>query len=153
MTTQILTVLSGINHPDSLTRAAAKNYSTVLAATTGAVDFVIDLADGTETPPVGFPHGRSIYVEDVLQSDVIVIAAPIYNFSIPAALKLWIDQIAVAGTTFDGETWTGLLTGKRVVVFIASGGVEIGSDYDFATPYLRHFFGFLGITDVEFVKV
>ena len=91
--------------------------------------------------------------DELLAADEVLLVAPVYNLAVPAALKLWIDQIAVAGTTFDGETWTGLLTGKRVVVFIASGGVEIGSDYDFATPYLRHFFGFLGITDVEFVKV
>ena len=79
-----------------------------------------------------------------------MIGSPIYNFGVPAVLKAWIDQIARAGVTFKyGENGPeGLLEGKKVIVTIASGGTAIGSDYDFATPYLKFALGFLGITDV-----
>lgn len=92
-------------------------------------------------------------VEELERSELIVISTPIYNFGIPAALKLWVDQVARAGRTFHyTETGpVGLLSGKRVVILVASGGTQVGSDIDFATPYLRHMLGFLGITDVEII--
>jgi FMN-dependent NADH-azoreductase len=84
---------------------------------------------------------------------VLVIGAPIYNFAPPAALKLWIDQIARARETFRyTETGpVGLLTGKRAVIVTASGGTAVGSEIDFATGYLRHILGFVGVTDVEII--
>lgn len=92
-------------------------------------------------------------VEELKQADVLVIGAPIYNFSVPATLKAWIDQIARAGVTFryteNGPE--GLLTGKRAIVIAASGGTPAGADYDFATTYLRHVLGFVGITEVEII--
>jgi FMN-dependent NADH-azoreductase len=92
-------------------------------------------------------------VAELEAADVIVIAAPIYNFSIPASLKAWIDQIARARRTFlyteNGPV--GLLENKRAVIIAASGGVEIGSPYDFTTGYLRHILGFIGVTDVSIV--
>lgn len=92
-------------------------------------------------------------VEELEASELIVISTPIYNFAIPAALKLWIDQVARAGRTFRyTETGpVGLLTGKRAVILVASGGTQVGSEIDFATPYLRHILGFLGITDVDVI--
>lgn len=93
------------------------------------------------------------YVADLQAADTLVIGAPIYNFGVPAALKAWIDQIARAGVTFrytaDGPK--GLLEGKRAFVVIASGGTKSGSDIDFATDYLRHVLGFVGITDVDVI--
>lgn len=89
-------------------------------------------------------------VAEVQAADTIVIGSPIYNFQTPAVVKAWVDQIARAGVTF-AYTETGpkgLLEGKKVIVALASGGVEIGSDYDFASPYLRQILGFLGLTDV-----
>lgn len=92
-------------------------------------------------------------VAELKAADIIVIGMPIYNFSIPAALKAWIDQVARAGVTFrytaDGPE--GLLTGKRVIIPMASGGTVAESENDFATGYMRHILGFLGITDVTFV--
>lgn len=92
-------------------------------------------------------------IDELKAADTLVIGAPIYNFSIPASLKAWIDQIARAGVTFryteNGPE--GLLTGKRAIIAVASGGTQVGSDYDFATGYLRHILGFIGITDVQFV--
>jgi len=93
-------------------------------------------------------------VGELQAADIVVIGTPVYNFSIPATLKAWIDQIARAGVTFKyTETGpVGLLTGKRAIIAIASGGTEIGSDIDFAGRYLRHMLGFVGITDVTFVN-
>lgn len=92
-------------------------------------------------------------VGEVEAADQIVIGVPIYNFSVPAALKAWIDQVARAGRTFryteDGPV--GLLEGKRVWLVVASGGTPLDSDIDFATPYLRHVLGFLGLKDVRVV--
>jgi FMN-dependent NADH-azoreductase len=93
-------------------------------------------------------------VAELEAADVIVIGAPIYNFSIPAVLKAWIDMVARAGVTFrygeDGPE--GLLNNKKAYVVMASGGVPIGSAMDFASPYLRHLLGFIGIHDVEFIS-
>lgn len=92
-------------------------------------------------------------IEELKQADTIVIGAPIYNFSVPSTLKAWIDLVARAGVTFRyTETGPiGLLEGKRAIVAVASGGTQVGSDIDFATTYLRHVLGFIGITNVEVV--
>ncbi|MFW2588624.1 FMN-dependent NADH-azoreductase [Sagittula sp. SSi028] len=93
-------------------------------------------------------------IEELRQADTLLISTPIYNFGIPASLKAWIDMIARAGVTFryteNGPE--GLLTGKRAVLVIASGGTEVDSGIDYATPYLRHVLGFVGITDVQIVR-
>lgn len=92
-------------------------------------------------------------VQEVKDTNVLVIGAPIYNFGIPAALKAWIDMIARARLTFRyGEKGpVGLLTGKQAYVIVASGGTPVGSDIDFATGYLRHALAFVGITDVKII--
>jgi FMN-dependent NADH-azoreductase len=92
-------------------------------------------------------------VAELQAADTLVIGLPIYNFGVPATLKAWIDQIARAGVTFRYSEYgpRGLLEGKRAIVAVASGGTEAGSDIDFATGYIRHVLGFIGITDVEFV--
>lgn len=94
-------------------------------------------------------------VQEVKDADVLVIGAPIYNFSVPASLKAYFDLIARAGLTFKyGETGpVGLLENKKAFIVISSGGTEVGSEIDFAGKYIAHFLGFLGITDVEFVKL
>lgn len=92
-------------------------------------------------------------VDELERADVIVIGTPMYNFNIPASLKAWIDLIARARLTFrytkDGPV--GLLTNKKAYLVIATGGVRIGSAADFATPYLAHMLGFIGINDVEII--
>jgi len=92
-------------------------------------------------------------VQELADADILVIAAPIYNFSIPASLKAWIDLVARAGLTFryteNGPV--GLLSGKKAYVVLASGGTAIGSDIDFASGYLRHVLGFIGIDAVTFI--
>lgn len=93
-------------------------------------------------------------IAEVRAADTLVIGLPIYNFGVPATLKAWIDLIARAGETFRYTEAgpQGLLTGKRAIVAVASGGTETGSPLDFATGYLRHMLGFVGITDVSFVS-
>ena len=92
-------------------------------------------------------------IGELADADVVVIGAPIYNFGVPAALKAWVDMVARARLTFryteNGPE--GLLTGKKAYVVVPSGGVPVGSEVDFATPYLRHALAFIGITDVKFV--
>src|SRR3546814_12303166 len=81
-------------------------------------------------------------VQELFEADVIVIGAPMYNFSITSGLKAWIDHVARAGVTFKyGENGpVGLLTGKKVFIFTASGGVYSqgqAAGMDFAVTYLR----------------
>ena len=94
-----------------------------------------------------------ILINEIQQADTIVIGAPVYNFGVPAGLKAWIDLVARAGVTFryTESGPVGLLTGKRAIVVMASGGTEAGSSFDFVTGYLKHVLGFIGITDVDFV--
>ncbi|MFV1874987.1 FMN-dependent NADH-azoreductase [Nioella sp.] len=92
-------------------------------------------------------------IAEVKAADTLVIGLPIYNFGVPATLKAWVDQVARAGVTFRYSEAgpEGLLTGKRAIVIVASGGTEAGSEIDFATGYIRHVLSFIGIKDVEFV--
>ena len=95
---------------------------------------------------------------DFLAADVLVIGAPMYNFSIPSQLKAWIDRIAVAGKTFryTESGPEGLAKGKKAIVISARGGMygagSPAASLDFQENYLRGVFGFLGITDIEFVR-
>jgi len=92
-------------------------------------------------------------VDELRDADTIVISAPIYNFGIPATLKAWVDMICRAGVTFryteNGPV--GLLEGKRAIILIASGGTSVGSEIDFATPYLKQAMAFIGIHDVSII--
>lgn len=93
-------------------------------------------------------------MQEFLDADIVVLGVPFYNFGIPSTLKAWIDRIAVAGKTFryTESGPEGLAGGKRVVLAISSGGQHAGTGRDFAEPYLRTVFGFLGITDIEVVR-
>lgn len=98
-------------------------------------------------------------IEELEAADVIVIAAPMYNFSISSTLKAWLDHITRAGRTFryTANGPEGLLKNKRVFVVTARGGVYTGDSqakaYDFQEPYLRAILGFNGLTDVSFIHV
>lgn len=95
-------------------------------------------------------------VDELLAADVIVLAAPMYNFSVSSTLKAWIDHIARAGRTFQytANGPVGLATGKKVYIFTASGGVYSegpAAAYDHLSTYLRAVLGFIGITDITFI--
>ncbi|SMC22047.1 FMN-dependent NADH-azoreductase [Andreprevotia lacus DSM 23236] len=97
-------------------------------------------------------------VSQFLEADVLVIGAPMYNFSVPSQLKAWIDRIAQAGRTFKyTETGpVGLAGGKTVIVASTRGGVysttEAMRALDHQESYLKTVLGFLGVTDVRFVR-
>jgi FMN-dependent NADH-azoreductase len=117
--------------------------------------------EATFTPPEDRTEAQKaelalsdMLVEELQAADTIVIGFPLYNFGVPACLKAWMDQVARAGVTFEYTATgpQGLLSNKRVILVMASGGVEAGSAMDFATDHLITFLGFLGLTDVELVR-
>jgi FMN-dependent NADH-azoreductase len=91
---------------------------------------------------------------EFLAADVVVIGAPLYNFTIPSQLKAWIDRITVAGKTFryTASGPEGLARGKTVIVAISRGGVYGPNAPEFGESYLRFLFSFLGIDAVTFVR-
>lgn len=92
-------------------------------------------------------------IAELEAADTIVFGVPVYNFSVPATVKAWADLVARAGTTFryTANGPEGLLKGKKAFIAVASGGMPVGSPADFMTPWLTHFLGFIGITDVQVV--
>ena len=96
-------------------------------------------------------------IQEIMDADVLVIGAPMYNFSIPSVLKSWFDHIARAGITFKytANGPEGLITGKKAYIAVATGGVYSSGDavaYDFVVPYIKTMLGFIGITDVTIVR-
>ncbi len=94
-------------------------------------------------------------LEEFLAADVIVIGAPLYNFTLPSQLKAWIDRISIKGRTFryGAHGPEGLAGGRRVIVALSRGGVyEPGAGTEFAESYLKFLFGFLGITELTLVR-
>jgi FMN-dependent NADH-azoreductase len=98
-------------------------------------------------------------IQQLESADEIVIGVPMHNFSVPASLKLWIDQVVRSGRTFtySANGPKGLLTGKKATLLLASGGVyspeSPAAALNFAEPYLKAVLGFIGITDVRTVAV
>jgi FMN-dependent NADH-azoreductase len=165
-------VMTTLLHIDASARFAdstSRKASAAIVAEQGA-DTVIrrDLAEGlpfldetftsaTFTPPENRTAAQNAalalsdtLVAELQAADTIVIGTAMYNFALPASLKAWIDQIGRAGVTFHyTETGPqGLLNGKKAIITIATGGTPLGSDFDFASAYLRFILGFVGITDV-----
>lgn len=96
-------------------------------------------------------------LDEFLAADIVVIGAPMYNFTIPTQLKAWLDRILTAGKTFryteNGPE--GLAGDKRVIVASSRGGIYSEGRMqaiDFQEPYMRHVLAFIGITDPEFVR-
>jgi len=94
-------------------------------------------------------------VAELHAADDIVIATPIYNFSVPAALKAWIDLICRDKITFsyENDVPRGLLSNKQATVIITSGGTVSGNEIDYATGYIRHILEFIGVRDVTIIDV
>ncbi|MBZ5763281.1 FMN-dependent NADH-azoreductase [Rhizobium sp. VS19-DR104.2] len=98
------------------------------------------------------------YIDDLFAADIIVIGAPMYNFTIPTQLKGWIDRVCVAGRTFQygANGPEGLVKGKKVFLASARGGVySAGSPaagLDHQETYLRGVLGFIGLTDVTIIR-
>lgn len=168
----ILEVSSSGRRTDSVTRELSVELISALAEQAGNVQIQHrDLSDGVPLVDEAWiaanftpeeerspEQQKTLAMSDQLvaelqDADVIVIGSPIYNFGVPAALKAWVDMIARARVTFrytaDGSE--GLLLNKKAYLVVASGGVAVDSEVDFATPYLRLALGFLGITDVDVI--
>lgn len=116
------------------------------------------VAESDLTAEVAVEHRLSeVLVAEFLASDLIVIGAPMYNFSIPSQLKAWLDRLAQPGKTFSytAQGPVGLAGDKRVIIASARGGFYHDTpleEMDFQERYLNAFFGFLGITNVAFVR-
>jgi len=158
-------------------RVAAQLLSVLQQTDAGATFTVRDLA-GDPLPPIDedflaatrSPEGpqteqqRAVaarsdaLVDELLAADVVVVASPMINFTVPSALKTWIDYICRAGRTFrySESGPKGLATGKRVFLIVARGGFySTGANQaaDFQVPYLTHLLAFLGMTDVNVVAI
>jgi FMN-dependent NADH-azoreductase len=92
-------------------------------------------------------------VAELQAADDIVIAIPIYNFSVPAAFKAWVDLVCRTGITFvyENDEPRGLLHNKRAFVVITSGGTLGGSEIDYSSGFIKHILTFIGITDVTVI--
>jgi FMN-dependent NADH-azoreductase len=96
--------------------------------------------------------------DELLDADLLVIATPMWNFGIPSALKAWIDLVVRSGRTFQysDKGVVGLAKDKKAILVLASGGVFTEGpwrSWDFVEPYLRQILGFIGIVDVQTVRV
>ncbi len=99
------------------------------------------------------------YIEDLFAADIMVIGAPMYNFTIPSQLKVWIDRVLVAGRTFryTANGPEGLVpNSKKVIIASARGGIYTGdspaASLDFQESYLKAALAFIGLTDVAIVR-
>jgi FMN-dependent NADH-azoreductase len=102
-------------------------------------------------------HLSNQLTEELLSSDLLVIASPMWNFGIPSSLKAWIDHVVRAGKTFNyaGAGVEGLAKGKKAILVLASGGVFSEGPWkpwDTVEPYLRQILGFIGIDDIQTVR-
>ncbi len=169
---QVLEISSSGRIEGSTSRALSRNLISALEDRYGDIDVAHrDLATGVPVVDEAWitanftpeesrtrQHRKTLAYSDRLvtelqNADILVIGVSMYNFSITATLKAWIDMIARARLTFryteNGPE--GLLSGKKAYLVVATGGVPVGGPMDFATPYLRHALAFVGITDVEIV--
>ena len=110
------------------------------------------------TPTEADIAANGAILQQLLDADIVVIGAPMYNFTVPSQLKAWLDRILVPGKTFSySESGpVGLAGGKRVIVAMARGGNyqpgQPNALFDFQEPYLRAVFAFIGVEDIEFVR-
>ena len=110
-------------------------------------------ADHNDPAMKGVLHHSDELTAELIAADVLVIGAPMHNFTVSASLKAWIDQVVRTDMTFK-ITEAGvepLLKGKKAIIVTSRGGFIAGTAYDFQEPYLRTILGFIGITDITFV--
>jgi len=95
-------------------------------------------------------------ITELREADTILLSVPMFNFGVPSSLKAYIDHISRVGETFsmDESGFTGLLTGKKLIIFAAYGAdFSQMKSMDFVEPYLKSLFGFLGFTDIEYYAI
>jgi FMN-dependent NADH-azoreductase len=139
-----------VTYRDIATEPVAHLSAAHLAAAQGAVPETDDIQTDIER--------SSKVLDEFLAADIVVIGAPMYNFSVPSQLKAWIDRIAVVGKTFryTANGPEGLAGDKKVVVASSRGGFygpeTPAASLDHQEGYLRALFGFLGIKDITFIR-
>jgi len=146
-------------HPDSSVKL--RDLSTTPAPHFEAVHFYAlrtPEEERTAEQSAAASHANEL-IGELMEADSIVIGVPFYNFNIPSTLKSWLDHLAVPRKTFTYKNAQGvpegLIKNKKVYLAIAMGGVystEQMKALDNTEPYLRSFFGFLGITDITVFK-
>ena len=174
---QILHIDSAITGSNSITRELTADIVASLKqahpeASVDYQDLAVNAPNHLNAQSIGFRTGQAAETEierqenaisealvsQFLASDVIVVGAPFYNFTIPSQLKAWFDRIAQAGRTF---TYTatgpkGLAGDKKIIIASARGGIysssEAGLALDHQESYLKVIFGFMGVTDITFVR-
>jgi FMN-dependent NADH-azoreductase len=174
----LLLVLSSPRGADSISeRIARRLVDDIVAGTPGTTVVTRDLvrnplphleaafASGRVRPAQDLTRDEAaviarsdVLVDEAFAADTIVIAAPMHNFTVPSALKAWIDHLARPGRTF---TYTasgpeGLLKGKRVILVLARGGIYTKGpmqQMEFQESYLRAVLGFLGVIDIDTIHV
>jgi FMN-dependent NADH-azoreductase len=140
-------------HPG--TRVATRDTSAIAHLSADTLTALTIPADQRNQLQSASASKADTLIAEVEAADIIVIAAPMYNFTIPSTLKAWIDHIARAGRTFryTANGPQGLLKGKKVFVAASRGGfyADGSSKMDFHEPYLRAMLGFLGLDEVTFI--
>jgi FMN-dependent NADH-azoreductase len=122
------------------------------AVTTGAIRFPAERHD--EAMRAAAPAERAV-LEQFLAADVVVIGAPMYNFTVPSSLKAWLDRLGVPGVTFRYSEAgpEGLAGGRKVIVASSQGGAyDLDAPFEHHESYLRDFLAFIGVTDPVFVR-
>ena len=172
--TTLLQIKASISHDQGLSSRLANNF--VAAYRKGHPDAKVLVREVASAEPVPHLNGERFgafiakpeersdaqhavvaysdaLIEELKRADIIVIGLPMYNFGVPSQLKAYFDHIARAGVTFKYTATgpVGLLTGKKVYVFAARGGLYAGTTLDTQTGYVRDFLAFLGMKDVQFV--
>lgn len=155
--TETLVERLAADHPSAL--LIRRDLSTdVLPHLDGPTLSAISTRDATEAESLKSAARQSdALTDELLASDLLVIATPMWNFGIPSALKAWIDLVVRPGRTFQyaGAGVDGLAKGKKAILVLASGGVFSEGpwqSWDHVEPYLRQILGFIGIVDVQTVR-
>ena len=147
------------SHPGTTVVERALTAESIPHLSLGALSALMTPAEQRSTEQHATVAFADRLIEELEAADTIVLAVPMYNFSIPSTLKAWIDHVARAGRTFryTAAGPEGLLKGKKVFVVTGRGGHYSGESparvFDFQEPYLRGVLGFLGLTDVTFIHV
>lgn len=142
-------------HPDAtwVTRDfAADPLPHLDRASTGAIRQPRDTHD--DAMKAVFAKERAV-LDEFLASDIVILGVPMYNFSVPSSIKSWLDRLGAPGVTFaySEKGPEGLAGGRRVIVASSRGGAyEMDGPAEHQETYLRDFFGFIGIDNVEFVR-
>jgi FMN-dependent NADH-azoreductase len=172
--TTLLQIKASISHDQGLSSQLANNFVTTYRQ--GHPDAKVLVREVASAEPVPHLNGERFgafitkpeersdaqhavvafsdaLIDELKRADVVVIGLPMYNFGVPSQLKAYFDHIARAGVTFKYTATgpVGLLTGKKVYVFAARGGLYAGTALDTQTGYVRDFLAFLGMNDVQFV--